>query len=329
MKGRMKRSVLTFFAAAACAASLSGAELIERIVARVNDKLITQSEYDKRLSAAQKALVASADPEQIRKAVLEDMIKEKLLEERATEMALSATDEEIEAAVQRVKAQYNLTTDAEFDAALAQTNMTRDELKRQMRETITLQKVIGRDVTSRLDLSDDALRIEYERQKEKYYAVPEETQVAEIVLKFDSSDSEARQKAVARVEGIRARIKAGTPFADLAREASEGTTRERGGELGTVAKGELVEALDAGIFTNPPAEYPAPVLTADSIHLFHVTNRKPAGYKPFSEVKEDLRKRISDELYEKRFTEYMERLRRDAFVKIYDEQLAKAEEKKS
>lgn len=329
MKERMKRSVQAFFAAAACAASLSGAELIERIVARVNDKLITQSEYDKRLSAAQKAFRASADPEQIRKAVLEDMIKEKLLEERATEMAVSATDEEIEAAVQRVKAQYNLTTDAEFDAALAQTNMTRDELKRQMRETITLQKVIGRDVTSRLDLSDDALRIEYERQKEKYYAVPEQAQVAEIVLKFDSSDSEARQRAVARVEEIRARIKAGTPFADLAREASEGTTRERGGELGTVAKGELVEALDAGIFTNPPAEYPAPVLTADSIHLFHVTNRKPAGYKPFSEVKEDLRKRISDELYEKRFTEYMDRLRRDAFVKIYDEQLAKAEEKKS
>ena len=331
MKGRMKRPVLLSLAAAwlAAAAPLPAGELIERIVARVNDKLITQSEYDRRLAQSQKAFRNPTDPDQMRKAVLEDMIKEKLLEERAQEMAVSASDEEIEAAVQRVKAQYNLTTDAEFDAALAQTNMTRDELKRQMRETITLQKVIGRDVTSRIDLSDDALRIEYERQKEKYYAVPEQTQVAEIVLRFDASDAEARQKAVARIEEVRARIKAGTPFADLARETSEGITKERGGELGTVAKGELVEALDAGIFTNPPAEYPAPVLTADAIHLFHVTNRKPAGYKLFSEVKEDLRKRISDELYEKRFAEYMERLRRDAFVKIYDEDLAKLEEKKT
>lgn len=328
MKGRMKRPILVF-AAAACAASLSGAELVERIVARVNDKLITQSEYDKRLAAAQQAFRAGSDPEQMRKAVLEDMIKEKLLEERATEMAVSATDEEIEAAVQRVKAQYNLNTDAEFDAALAQTGMSRDDLKRQMRETITLQKVIGRDVTSRLDLSDDALRIEYERQKEKYYVVAEQAQVAEIVLRFGASEPEARQRAVGQIEEIRTKIKAGTPFADLAREASEGTTRERGGELGTVEKGELVEALDAGIFVNPPAEYPAPVLTADAIHLFRVTNRKPAGYKPFSEVKEDLRKRISDELYEKRFTEYMDRLRRDAFVKIYDEDLAKLEQKKT
>ena len=57
-----------------------------------------------------------------------------------------------------------------------------------------------------------------------------------------------------------------------------------------------------------------------------MTDRKTAGYKPFSEVKEDLKKRISDDLYEKRFTEYMEHLRREAYVKIYDADLAKADE---
>jgi hypothetical protein len=67
-------------------------------------------------------------------------------------------------------------------------------------------------------------------------------------------------------------------------------------------------------------------VTADSIHLFHVTEHKAAGYKPFTEVKEDLKKRISDDLYEKRFTEYMEHLRREAYVKIYDPDLAKADE---
>jgi parvulin-like peptidyl-prolyl isomerase len=73
----------------------------------------------------------------------------------------------------------------------------------------------------------------------------------------------------------------------------------------------------------------APALLPDSIHLFHVTDRKAAGFKPFSEVKDDLRKRISDEMYEKRFTEYMDKLRRDAFVKIYVPELAKLEEKKA
>ena len=304
-----------FLCAAASAATLVAADLVEGIVARVNDRLITQSEYDKRLLATRQGRAADA---QARIVVLEDMIKEKLLEDRAKEMSVTATDEEIDAAVARVKGQYNLSTDAEFEAALAQTGLTKDELRRQMRENITLQKVIGREVAARMDLSDDALRLEYERQKEKLYATPETAKVSEIVLKFSASDPAERQQAAERAEELRQRIAKGAPFADLAKEFSQGTTKDRGGDLGVVAKGELVEALDAGIFVTPAAEYPPPVVTADAIHLFRVTDRKAAGYKPFSEVKEDLKKRISDDLYEKRFTEYMEHLRREAYVKIYD-----------
>jgi len=322
MKGRMKRLALVAAAGIAFAAgAFSSAEMVERILARVNDRLITQSEYDRRLDMALKAGRGS-DPA-MKISVLEDLIREKLLEERAKEMSVTATDEEILAAVARVKQQYNLATDAEFDAALAQTGLTRDDLKRQMSETIVMQKVIGREVTSHIDTSDDALRLEYERQKDKFYAVPETAKVAEIVLKFRASDAEGRAAQAAKADDIQAKLKGGAAFADLAKEYSEGNTRDRGGELGVVSKGELVESLDAGIFVTPPAEYPAPVLMPDSIHIFRVTDRKAAGYKPFAEVKEDLKKRISDDLYEKHFTDYMDKLRRDAFVKIYDDDLAK------
>jgi parvulin-like peptidyl-prolyl isomerase len=308
--------------------TLPAAELVEQIVVRVNDRLITQSEFDKRLAIAARQPNHPTDQAELERSVLEDLIREKLLEERAKEMAVSATDEEVEAAVAHVKAQYNLTTDAEFDAALAQSGMTRDELRRQMRQTITLQKVIGRDVSSQLQLTDDQLRLEYERKKDQFYTIPESAHVAEIVIKFWPGDAETRQKAVAQTDEIRQRIQSGAKFADLARELSEGTTREKGGDLGTVSKGELVEALDAAIFVTPPQEYPAPALLSDSIHLFRVTDRKAAGFKPFPEVKDDLRKRISDDLYEKRFADYMDKLRRDAFVKIYVPELAKLDEKK-
>ena len=311
-----------------CAAARAD-ELVERIVARVNDGLVTQSEYDKRLALTAKASHVPADSDEMRRSVLEDLIKERLLEDRAKEMSVSATDEEIQAAVDRVKAQYNLSTDADFDAALAESGMTREDLRRQMRQTITLQKVIGRDVTSRMDLSDDTLRVEYERRKEQFYATPASAHVAELVLKFSSDDAQARQQAVAQIEELRGQIRSGKSFADLAKEFSQGNTRDRGGELGTVTKGELVEPLDAGIFSEPPAEYPPPVLMPDSIHFFHVTDRKPAGFQPFAQVKEDLKKRIADDLYDKRFGDYMDRLRREAFVKIYDPALAKLDEKKA
>ena len=324
----MKKILWTAALLGAWAAASPAGELIETIVARVNDRLITHSEFERRFANVRGAGDAGVDAAATRRKILDDMIQERLLEEKARELAVTATDAEVEEAVERVKRQYNLATDAEFDAALAQSKMTRDDLKRQIRQTITLQKLIGREVTGKLDMSDDVLRLEYERQKEALYKVPEQAKVAEIVIRFAAEDAEARQGAVAKIEEAKKKVAAGTPFAEVAKEVSQGNARDRGGDLGLVSRGELLPALDAGVFVQPPQEYPPPVLLPGSIHLFHVTDRRPAGYKPFGDVREDLKKRLGENLYDKRFEEYVQKLRREAFVKVYDKDLATAEEKK-
>ena len=130
--------------------------------------------------------------------------------------------------------------------------MTRDDLQRQMRETITLQKVIGRDVdlaawtcpTTRCGSSTSGARSSSTRSRNRR-TWPRSSSSSR------PNDAEARQQAAAKVEEIRGKIKGGAAFADLAKEISEGNTKDRGGELGTVTKGELVEALDAAIFVEP------------------------------------------------------------------------------
>ncbi len=221
------------------AGTLTGAELVEKILARVNDRLITNSEFQKRMVAASHAPQASTDLMQIKREVLEDLIREKLLEERAKEMSVSASDEEIETAVERVKRQYNLATDQEFDAALASSNMTREDLKRQMRQTIILQKVIGRDVTSKLEISEDMLRLEYERQKEKLYRVPESARVAEIVIRFPANDPATREKAVARLEEARSKLAAGGgPLSRNWPRSTRRATRRTGAETSDPSRKE-------------------------------------------------------------------------------------------
>ena len=300
------------------AAAAPAAELVEKIVARVNDRLITHSDFEKRFAVFLTSPQAGNNPLEARRKLLAEIIDERLLEERAKELAVAATDEEVEVAVERVKRQYNLATDEEFENALKSSNLTRDDLKRQMRNTITLQKVVGRDISSKLDMSDDTLRLEYERRKEQLYKVVEQAQVSEIVIRFDPDDPAGRARAAARIEEARAKVAAGTPFADVAKEYSEGNAKERGGALGSVSRGELVTALDAAVFSDPPQEYPPAVLLSSSIHLFHVTDRRAAGYRPFAEVREDLRARIGDDLYDKRYSEYIDKLRREAFIKIYE-----------
>ena len=203
------------------------------------------------------------------------MIKEKLLEERAKEMSVSAADEEIETAVERVKRQYNLATDQEFDAALASSNMTREDLKRQMRQTIILQKVIGRDVTSKLDISEDMLRLEYERQKDKLYRIPEQARVSEIVIRFPPGEPAARERAVARLEEARTKLAAGAPFAELAKAYSEGNARDRGGDLGNVSKGELLPALDPPLPRDRPEAGRLPALRGRERGLEEANRREP------------------------------------------------------
>jgi peptidyl-prolyl cis-trans isomerase SurA len=304
------------------AGAATGAELIEAVIARVNDQPITHSEFEIRCSMELRGTVDLAG----RRRVLDEMIQERLLEERARQLDVQATDAEVEEAVERVKRQYNLATDAEFDNALAQSKMTRDDLKRQLRQTITIQKVVGREVSGRLTMNDDVLRLEYERRKEELYKTPERAHVSEIVLRFSPEDAEGRQAAVAKIEEARAKIAAGTPFADVAKEISEGNARSRGGDLGMVARGELLPALDAAVFANPPQEYPAPTLLPGSVHLFRVADRTPAGYKPFAEVRADLQKRMGESIYDKHFNEFIQKLRHEAFIKIFDPSLAKAEE---
>lgn len=319
----MRKTLLSL--AALLMAGAAPAEIVESVLARVNDQPITHSEFENRCAVE---LRGAGDAES-RRRVLDEMIQEKLLEEKARELDVAATDAEVEEAVERVKRQYNLATDAEFDAALGQSKMTREDLKKQLRQTITMQKVVGREVTGKISMNDDVLRLEYERRKDDLYKVPEQAHVFEIVLRFSPQDVEARQAAVTKIEEARAKIAAGLPFPDAARQYSEGNARDRGGDLGTVARGELVPALDSAVFSDPPQEYPAPALLPGSVHLFHVADRKPAGYKPFAEVRGDLQKRLSENIYDKHLAEYVEKLRREAFIKIYDPALAKAEEKKA
>ena len=321
---------------ARCSASpprrvLAAAELVEQIVARVNDRLITQSRVRQPARRSpRRPRNHPTDLAELQKDVLEDLIREKLLEERAKEMSVSATDEEVENAVARVKQQYNLATDAEFDAALAQSGMTRDELKRQMRETITLQKVIGRDVTSKLDLSDDALRAEYERRKEQFYAIPESAHVAEIVRKFSPSDAEARQQAVARIEEIQRQD-----------QGRRGLRRPRQGVLGghhaatgAATSASSTRASSSRPWTRRSSSTPAagiPGAGAAARLDPPLPRHRPQGRRVQAVRRGQGRPAQADlrRLYEKRFTEYMDKLRREAFVKIYDPELAKLDEKKA
>lgn len=303
--------------ALALAGPLAGAERVERVVARVNDSIVTQSALDARVELARKDPAAPPDVKKVRIAVLEQMIREKLVQDKAEALDLTATDAEVDESLERVKEQYGMKNDADFDRALTANGMTRETLRTQLRQSILTNKVLSREVST--TLTDDAIRTEYERVKDKLYVVPEKARISEILVRFTPFEASSRDAARGKIQEAQKRLQAGTPFADVAREFSDGPTRDRGGDLGFVSKGDLAPELDQAVFGG---DLSRPVETRDAIHLVAVTERVKAGFRPFDEVKEEIRKKMSEELYDKKFEDYLRDLRKAAFVQIFDAELS-------
>lgn len=321
MRRRMRQGWLLSGVLLGMAAAAANAEKIDRVVARVNDSAITQTSLDARVELARKDPSAPADVKKVRIAVLEQMIREKLIEDKAAALELTASDAEVDEALDRVKEQYGLKNDAEFDRALAANGLTREGLRGQLHQTLLTNKVLSREVPA--TITDDAVRTEYERVKEKLYAIPEKARISEIVVRFDPRDASAREAAQVKIGEAQKRIQSGTPLAEVAREFSEGPSRDRGGDLGVVSKGDLTPELDKAIFGG---DLSAPIATRDAFHLVQVTAREKATFRPFDDVKEELRKRMSEEIYDKKFDEFLRDLRKASFVKIFDAELSAQDE---
>ena len=309
--------------AAAVSAPVFAAELVDRVVARVNDAIITESDFDARVERARKDPQAPTDLPHLRLVVLQQMIRGRLIEAKAEKLEITADKDEIDDAFNRVKSQYGLTDDAQFDRALAANGMDRDTLRAQLKESLLTNKVLAREVP--INLNDDALRTEYEKTKDQKYGVPEKARVAEILVRFDPGDDASKSAAKESIDAARAKVAGGTPFADVAKNVTQGPAQDRGGDLGVVSKGDLNPELDGAIFGNADALTP-PIELKDGWAILSITERQKAGFRPFEDVKEEIRKKLSEEIYDKKFGDYLVGLRKTAIVKIFDKDLAELDE---
>ncbi|MFI5119314.1 MAG: peptidylprolyl isomerase [Thermoanaerobaculia bacterium] len=305
---------LVLLAVVVFAERLRAGEIVNRILVHVNSRIITQSQFDARIEQTVRESGSTPDAakaEEMKKSVMEELVNEALLEDRAKELDLVTSDAEIEDQIKRLKEQNNVTTDEDFAKALAQSGLTIDRLRDQLRRTVTLQRVVGREVNSKVDLSDDALRIIYEREKETW-RVPEKAHLAEILV--SNGDDPAR--AARRAKEASDLIKGGAKFEAVVKDYSDGATKARGGDLGLVTKGELTSEIDKAVFSLPAGSVSDPIGTKFGWHLVRVIDKIPASYKAFADVKGDLLKREQDTQFQKKLAEYLEKLKRDAVIRV-------------
>ena len=321
----MKKTLLAI-TVALVAATLSAAQLVESIVIRVGDRIITRSQYALRLQQGFNEIEqtvpadqVAAKKEELRKNLTQELVNELLVKDRADRLGLTVTPDELKDAIEKLKQQYGIKTDQQFDESLQKSGMTRTEMETRMRDTLLTNKVFGTELRSREEATDAELRERYDREKERY-RLPERAHLREIVI-VRPTDPAAVDKAAKRAEQIAADAKTTKDFAKLAMTTSEVSTKDKGGDLGEVARGELLPELDKAVFNAQSGAVLGPISTKAGWHILKVEARYPSEIPAFESVKDKLRKDASDDAFNRDDKAYIERLRKEAFIQVNEKEV--------
>jgi parvulin-like peptidyl-prolyl isomerase len=325
----MKKTLMTL-AVTLAAATTFAAQPIESIVVRVGDRIITRSMYDRRLRDAYTEAEQSGVPadqiatrkQELRRTLVDDLINELLIKDRADRLGITVNDAEIKDAVVRLKQQYGISTDAQFDDSLKKSGLTRAEMETRLRDTLVTNKVFARELRNREDLDDHELRERYDREKE-HYRLAERAHLREIVIIRPESPA-AVDAARRKAEEITTSVRGGADFAKTASTVSESGTKDKGGDLGEVNRGELLPDLDKAVFNAAQGAIIGPIETKSGWHILKVEQRLPSEVPAFESVKDRLRKDVSDETFQRDLKAYLERLRKDAYIQINDQNIPTA-----
>jgi peptidyl-prolyl cis-trans isomerase SurA len=297
---------------------------IDRVMGRVNKDIITLSEIQELAQPLIMRIRNELPPErhekEIRKAqsiVLDRIIDQRLQVQHAQRLGVSASERELDEAVADVVAKNNISPD-QLDVLLGREGLTMDQYREKLKDQIVRRRVFSFEVISRVQISDADLR-DFYRDHTKELTPSPAVAVSQIFLALPSDGDEAsRQEVHEKAARMMKAIEQGEPLAELARNHSEDPTASRGGKVGRFAKGEMVPDLDKVAFEMREGEIRGPILTDRGIHVLKVDRRWGDKPLPLEAVAPKIRARLLSQRRQERYEEWMEVLRRGAFIERAD-----------
>ncbi|MBZ5721528.1 MAG: peptidylprolyl isomerase [Acidobacteriia bacterium] len=306
-------------------AALGADTVIEEIIARVNNSIITRTEYlHSKEQLKQEAQQDPSNADKIyaerQKDVLRDLIDQQLLLEKGKDLDITA-DTELIKRLDEMRKQMNLETMEDLEKAAQGQGVSFEDFKQNLRNQIITQQVIGKEVGSKLTIGKDDVQ-QYYNEHMSEMQQPEEIRLGEILVSTDtkpSADTTTEQQvaaAQAKAEALLADIRKGESFEDVAKKSSDGPSAAQGGDLGYFKRGTLAKELEDKTFAMKAGDVSDVIRTKQGFVILKVSEHHEAGVPPLSEVEP----RIQDALYmhklQPALRSYLEKLREDAYIDI-------------
>ena len=309
--------------------AVSADQIVEEIVARVNNDVITRSEFQRsreqmtQEAAQQQQLGDAAKPQE--KDVLRDLIDRQLLLQKAKDLGITG-DTEVLKNLDKMRKDMHLDAIEDLEKAAQQQGVSFEDYKENMREGIVTQAVISREVGSHIQITQDEIKKFYDEHKNELDR-PEELRLSELLIapevakvKEGEPQPEPTPEAVAAAEqkakDVLAEIKKGMSFEDAAKKYSAGPTAEQGGDIGGFKRGTLAKSLEDVTFNLKKNEISDVIRTKQGFIILKVTEHVQAGLPALKDVEPNVQEAIYYQKLQPSLRDYLTKLREDAYIDI-------------
>ena len=302
-----------------------GGNTVEDIIARVNDQIITRSDFDR----AQRELDDEArhrgatmqETSEAHKDLLRNLIDQQLWLSKGKEMGINGETELIQK-LNEIRKQYNMETLEDLEKAAREQGVSFEDFKANIRNQIITQQVMRDQVGRRVQFTPGEVQRYFEQHKQDY-SQPESVRLSEILVSAPApaagaqpDDPAALEAAKAKADDIEAKLHAGGDFSQLAKTFSDGPTAAEGGDLGQFRRGTLAKVLEDRTFALKSGQYTDPIRTKQGLVILKVAQHVPGGVPEFKDVEQDVEQAYYMARMEPAMRDYLTKMREDSYIDI-------------
>jgi len=312
-------------------ASPYGGTSVEEIVVRVNDQVITTSDYDRAMKEMdQEARQRGATMQDIsaaHKDLLRNLIDQQLWLSKGKELGISGETELIKQ-LDELRKKFNMASLEDLEKAAREQGVSYEDFKANIRNGIITQQVMRDQVGRKINVTPGEVERYYEAHKQDY-AQQESVRLSEILISTGTpapdpsapggaqpDDPAKLAAAKAKADDIESKLHAGGDFTQLAKSFSDGPTAASGGDLGEFRRGSLAKVLEDATFSLKAGQYSDPIRTRQGYVILKVDQHVEGGIPPFKTVQDQVADTYYMSKMEPKIREYLSQMRDEAYIRI-------------
>ncbi|MCY3778095.1 MAG: peptidylprolyl isomerase [Candidatus Aminicenantes bacterium] len=295
--------------------------LLDEIVARVNDQIITRRDLDHELYVIQSEVRRRIqDREQAmrfwqtqRRTVLRELIDTRLLLQKAEELGVAPNvDDYVSGQLEEMRKESGIPSLEAMDQAMRRQGMSLAQMREKLRQRAIQERLLGVMVYSRVTLLTPEIQEYYDQNREQY-TEPEEVELAEILFLTEGKEKEqVRSKAQGVLDGL----KAGGSFEELAKEHSEGPTANRGGSIGAFKRGSMQSVQETAVSKLEEGGHSGLIEADYGFQILRLLKRKPARQLDLETVRSHIEQQLFTKKAAPQLKKYVEGLREESFIYV-------------